>query len=475
MPMNKKDRKSLSPPRGKLGKQPLMPQLLQVCRGFFQALEERYPKAEQSQYSLRDCQALFMATFLFKFPSLSSLLTALSKNFRTQESLPGDGVMHRVRANLRELFGLQRAPCDTTARRRLDEVATIDLQGLFAALLGWLECLQWQQFFQLPTGELLLLIDGTQVFHSPSLHCAHCYVKEHRDGTKSWSHQVVVATVVHPQSNRALILGMEPLGRADGRRKNDSEMAAAKRLLRRLREQHPDVNFVVVADALYAKGPMIRLCQQLCMSYLIRVKPGKGQSGLFAYMARRGHAEARWHTPSQIDAAAERNPRDRGTLRYRLLPCQQLNGSHEDLYGTVLQCERRVKTGGSKLLGEWFTNLEVLPSQVAKFVRYARRRWLIENCIFKTLKALNGMNLEHNFGHGQHNLCNNLTVFMLTAALMDQISLIWCDYFQAVRQRSTTAAAQWERQRIHFCDRWVADWTDFFLGMSHGFDPPAKA
>ena len=177
MPMNKKDRKSLSPPRGKLGKQPLMPQLLQVCRGFFQALEERYPKAEQSQYSLRDCQALFMATFLFKFPSLSSLLAALKKDFRPQESLPCDGIARRVRANLRGLFGLQRAPCDTTAQRR----------------------------------------------------------------------------------------------------------------------------------------------------------------------------------------------------------------------------------------------------------------WLIENCIFETLKALNGMNLEHNFGHGQHNLCNNLTVFMLTAALMDQISLIWCADFQAVR------------------------------------------
>ena len=64
---------------------------------------------------------------------------------------------------------------------------------------------------------------------------------------------------------------------------------------------------------------------------------------------------------------------------------------------------------------------------------------------------------------------------MLTAALMDQIGLIWCAYFQAVRQRSTTAAAQWERQRIHFSDRWVADWTDFYRGMSQGFDPPAKA
>ena len=68
-----------------------------------------------------------------------------------------------------------------------------------------------------------------------------------------------------------------------------------------------------------------------------------------------------------------------------------------------------------------------------------------------------------------------LTVFMLTAALMDQIGLIWCTYFQAVRERATTAAAQWERQRIHFSDRLVADWIDFYRGMIHGFDPPETA
>lgn len=229
---------------------------------------------------------------------------------------------------------------------------------------------------------------------------------------------------------------------------------------------------MVVADALYATRPMIKLLKELSMSYLLAVKPGPHQQGDLAYLARSGHPEARWHTPNQRDAAAERRPRDRGTLHYRVLPKQTLNGKHPELQGTVLQCERRPEKGARKLVGEWFTNHPVTPRQVAKFVRWARRRWSIENCIFKTLKALTGMNFEHNFGHGNEHLSNNLTLFMSVVALMDQLSLLWCYYFQALRATCRIAVVQWEFQRTYLLTRPVESWMDYYLAMLHGFDPP---
>ena len=470
--MNPRDKKSVPLIRPHGRKQALMPELLRVCGEFFAQLEKAYPKAVQSQYSLRDCALLFMATFLFKFPSLNQFLAV----FDPDDVLPSMGWSKqqsgRLRQNLRTLFDLATVPTDKTARVRVDEVKTEDLHGLFPALLGSLGEFSWRQDLQTATGELLLVIDGTQSFSSKQIHCDHCRITKHQDGTRTYSHQAVVAAVVHPTDSTSLPIGVEPVSRQDGVRKNDCEQVAAKRLLRRIREQYPELKFMVVADALYATGPMIKLLEELSMSYLLVVKPGRHQQGPLAYWARSGHAEARWHVPSQRDATAERQPRDRGTLRYRVLPKQALNGKHPELQGTVLQGERWPKKGGRKLVGEWFTNHPVTPRQAAKFVRWARRRWSIENCIFKTLKALTGMNFEHNFGHGKEFLSNNLTQFMVAAALMDQLSLLWCYSFQALRAVCRIAVVQWEFQRTYLLARRVANWTDYYQAMLNGFDPP---
>ena len=72
-----------------------------------------------------------------------------------------------------------------------------------------------------------MALDGTQVFSSKTLHCDHCRVAEHRDGSRTYSHQIVTAAVVHPTSSTSLPLGAEPIGRADGATKNDCEQEAA--------------------------------------------------------------------------------------------------------------------------------------------------------------------------------------------------------------------------------------------------------
>ena len=106
--------------------------------------------------------------------------------------------------------------------------------------------------------------------------------------------------------------------------------------------------------------------------------------------------------------------------------------------------------------------------------RYARRRWLIENCIFKTMKAQTGMNFEHNFGHGKQALCDNFAQLMMLAALLDQLCHLYCEYFPAIRSLASTWARHWERQRIYLFDYPSTDWRDFYracLGFG-GVDPP---
>ena len=91
------------------------------------------------------------------------------------------------------------------------------------------------------------------------------------------------------------------------------------------------------------------------------------------------------------------------------------------------------------------------------------------------MKALTGMNFEHNYGHGKHALCDNLAQLMMVAALLDQLCHLRCPYFQAARSGFSTWATMWEHQRVYLCDRTVTDWADFYrralLGFG-GLDPP---
>ena len=383
-----------------------------------------------------------------------------------------EAARHGPRSNLLRLFGLRRIPSDTTMRRRLDEVCTSYFEGIFRALFQWVDQVQlWSEFYTVQ-GYVFVVLDGTGVFSSQKIHCSHCRRAQHRDGSVTYSHQLVTAVMIHPQGTASLPLGAEPIGCADGAQKNDCEQAAAKRLLRRLRKRYPNLRMVILADALYSTGPMIKLFQELDMDYLVAVKSRQHQRGVYTYDARHGLLESKWRCATKFEASQERLPKDRGTLIYRCLPARALNGQHPGLLVTVLQGERQSQKGGRKVVGEWVTSLPVDIDNIRLFVRYARRRWLIENCVFKTMKALTGMNFEHNYAHGKNALCDNLAQLMVIAASLDQLCLLRCLYFQQFRQFATSWATMWKFQRVYLSVAAVTDWRDFYRLILGGKDPP---
>jgi len=45
---------------------------------------------------------------------------------------------------------------------------------------------------------LLVAIDGSGYCSSHDVHCEQCCVKKHRDGTKTYYHQMLAAVIAHP-------------------------------------------------------------------------------------------------------------------------------------------------------------------------------------------------------------------------------------------------------------------------------------
>ena len=68
-------------------------------------------------------------------------------------------------------------------------------------------------------------------------------------------------------------------------------------------------------------------------------------------------------------------------------------------------------------------------------MRIGRARWKIENETFNTLKN-QGYNFEHNYGHGNKNLCSVMTMLMSLSFLIDQVQQLCCGLYQKVRQKA---------------------------------------
>jgi len=72
---------------------------------------------------------------------------------------------------------------------------------------------------QLLGGKYLVPIDGSEYFSSEKLHCPHCLYKKREKGNIRYSHQILQATIVHPDQRHVLPLSPEPIQNSDGKNK----------------------------------------------------------------------------------------------------------------------------------------------------------------------------------------------------------------------------------------------------------------
>jgi len=186
-----------------------------------------------------------LAVFSLKYPSLLQ--------FDRQRGNPA------VAHNLRTLYGVAQAPCDTQLRQILDAVAPHTLRPAFKAIFASAQRGKVLDSYAYLDGYYLLSVDGTGFFSSATIHCAQCCVKKNRAGEVTYYHQLLSAVIVHPDHREVIPLAPEPITRQDGDTKNDCERNAAKRLLADLRREHPHLKLLVVEDALAANAPHIRM------------------------------------------------------------------------------------------------------------------------------------------------------------------------------------------------------------------------
>jgi len=414
--------------------------LIRLIRTHFDRIVD--PRGSNADISLGDALMSAFAMFALKDPSLLA--------FDERRDDPND--------NFRSIYLLDRIPCDTQMRTILDPVNPADIRPLFSDVFRRLQRGKVLERFVYLNGHYLISLDGTKYFSSTKVHCSSCLVNHHRSGSTTYQHQLLGASLVHPDLKEVIPLAPEPIINQDGHSKNDCERNATRRWLQHFRREHPRLPVIVVEDDLSANAPHLGDLHAYGMHYIISVKPG--DHGFLFQHLRDADEAGRTPTITEVEPAS-------GVLHhYRFHHQVPLNESNPDVVVNVLEYWE-IHPDGKVQYFSWITDLALSPDNVYAVMRAGRARWKIENETFNTLKN-QGYHLEHNYGHGEHNLSVVLALLTMLAFLVDQTQQLCCPLFQAAWHKSGTKRHLWEEVRTFFRTFQFDSWAELLTAVICG-------
>ena len=402
-------------------------------------------RSGEVEFPLADVLMSAFAMFSLKDPSLLA--------FDQRRGDPND--------NFRTIYGINRVPCDSQMRAILDPVDPACVRAPFLEIFRCLQRGKMLEHFVYLDGYYLVSLDGTEYFSSHKIHCASCLEKRHRNGTVTYYHQLLGATLVHPDLKEVIPLPPEPIIQQDGHTKNDCERNATRRWLKQFREEHPHLRVIVVEDALSANAPHLKDLAEARARYIIGVKPGD-HTFLFEHL--RGLDEAgRMQVLTLVDPATNI------LHHFRFCNGAPLNESNPDVLVNVLEYWE-VHPDRTVQHFSWITDFTLNADNVWTIMRGGRARWKIENETFNTLKN-QGYHLEHNYGHGELNLSVVLALLMMLAFLVDQVQQMCCPRFQAAWRKMKTKRHLWEEIRSHFRTLLFDSMEELLTALERGIVP----
>ena len=416
--------------------------LFSMLRSGFADIAEHRPG--KPAISLTDALMSAFALFSLKSPSLLAF---------DQE---------RTAGNLPRVYGMERVPCDTAMREILDPVVPEFLRPLFKQVFRALQRGKALEEMVFVEGHYLLALDGTGYFSSTQIHCASCLETHHRNGTVTYHHQMLSAALIPPDKREVIALMPEPMVKQEGSEKNDCERNAAKRLIGKLRQDHPHLKVIVTEDSLSSNAPHIEVLQAHNLHYILGVKEGD-----HAYLCEQVAAA---EPAGRVTYYDRDDPKTGLRQRFRFVNDMPLNESHRDLRVNFLECWEWDKDKVQHF--SWVTDLHLNKGTVYQIMRGGRARWRIENETFNTLKN-QGYHFEHNYGHGYQHLSVVFAVLMMLAFLVDQVQQLCCPLFQAVWAKLGSKRRLWERMRALFYDYALASMRHLFEALFYGWQKTA--
>ena len=209
-------------------------------------------------YCLHDCCQSAFAMMVFQDPSINAF----------QQRLQDIKQLN----NLKTMFNVSAIPQSTQLRSAIDNIPSTEIEFAFKDFFLPLQRGKQLEQYKFINGKYLVASDGVQYFSSDKISCNCCLTKTKKDET-TYYHQVVAATIICPGIKQVIPLAPEPIQNIDGNTKQDCEINAGKRIIKKINSTHPKLKIIITADSLYSKQPFIDQLKQNGMSFILVAKP----------------------------------------------------------------------------------------------------------------------------------------------------------------------------------------------------------
>lgn len=266
-----------------------------------------------------------------------------------------------------------------------------------------------------------VIIDGTGLFCFKEKHCENCLVTtvtREKDGkevtVKRYYHKVLEAKLVLGP-NLILSLDTEFIeNEREDAGKNDCELNAAKRLLKRIKKDYPKLPVCLQGDALYAAGPIMEICRDYGWKYILTQKENRQKLLAENYSGIQKGGGAR---------AVEKIGKESGTGEY-INHVEESAGKRETANMYRYWYETEEKNAEPELHEfQWITNIELTDRNLEEMIEAGRGRWKIENEGFNNQK--NGIyDIEHLNSRNSNAMKNHYLLTQIADIVM-QLYLAW--------------------------------------------------
>lgn len=176
-------------------------------------------------YSLYDCMMSAFAMMYLQDPAL------LEFQRRQEED--------HQKNNLINIFKIKSTPKDTQFRDVVDRVDSEQLMKVFPDYFFQLQRGKHLEGYRFIDGKYLITLDGSEYFSSEKIHCSSCLTKTSKKGEVRYHHQILQAALVHPSYKQVFPLAPEAIKNTDGVDKQDCEINAGKRIIKKISVSHP--------------------------------------------------------------------------------------------------------------------------------------------------------------------------------------------------------------------------------------------
>jgi len=305
----------------------------------------------------------------------------------------------------------------------------------------------------------LIAIDGTEYFFFQQIHYQNCSHRERSNGKTECFHSVLTPVIVHYEQSHVIALEPEFICPQDGHEKQDCEINAAKRWLKKHAETIRRHDGVLLGNDLYSRAPFCRETMEQGCHFVLVCKPDR-HSYLYesvSFMRANGLVETR--TERKWNGIV-------GEI------CQlALSGQADSPKVNWVQIEvRREDTNALLDNNAFITDLELTVENIEEIVRVGRARWKVENENNNVLKN-HGYHLEHNFGHGSQHLSSILLSLNLLAFLFHTLADLLDERYRKIRETIGKRTKIFMHIEVLMNYHVFESWDELFAFMLEGLQP----